>query len=195
MIRVGITGGIGSGKTTVARIFEVLGIPVYYADDAAKILMIESPVIRKKLIETFGKDSYTGEALNRAFIASEVFGNEEKLKVLNAIVHPETLAHAAKWMESQASPYVIKEAALMYETDAYKHIDFMITVAAPLSLRIERTCKRDGLSIEEVKQRIDRQMPQKEKISRSDFVITNDGLQMIIPQVLAVHKTLISKSR
>ena len=193
MFKVGITGGIGSGKTTVAKVFEVLGIPVYYADDAAKKLMVTSPIIREKLTAAFGAETYTGEILNRSYLAEQVFGNEEKLQILNSIVHPETLADAAHWMEIQTSAYVIKEAALMYESDAHRHIDFMIGVAAPLALRIERTMHRDGLTAAAVEERIARQLPQEEKMSRCDFVINNDGMEMIIPQVLEVHAIILSK--
>ncbi|RYE54541.1 MAG: dephospho-CoA kinase, partial [Sphingobacteriales bacterium] len=130
MLRVGLTGGIGSGKTTVAKVFETLGIPVYYADDRAKIIMNENDDLRARIITHFGKDSYTNNQLNRAYISSQVFNSSEKLALLNGIVHPVTIADAALWMQQQQTTYSIKEAALIFEANVYKQLDYVIGVTA-----------------------------------------------------------------
>src|SRR6187399_3223326 len=135
MLRVGLTGGLGSGKSTVAKIFETLGVPVYYADDAAKRLMNGDEHLKKRIVENFGKESYSGNLLNRSWLASAVFNNPQKLALLNSLVHPVTIADAEEWMKMQTTHYAIKEAALIFETDAYKHLDYVIGVSAPYTLR------------------------------------------------------------
>lgn len=195
MLRVGLTGGIGSGKTTVAHIFEVLGIPVYYSDDAAKELMNTDPEIRRQLIEEFGKDVYTPEGLlNRAHLASLVFADQEKLTRLNAITHPVTIADSDKWMRRQSTPYAIKEAALLVEAGADQYLDFLIGVTAPENIRIERVIKRDGVSAGQVRQRMQRQMPEDEKMKHCDAVLHNDEQTLLIPQVLLLHQQLLAKA-
>lgn len=192
MLRVGITGGIGSGKTTVARIFQTLGVPVYFADAEAKRLMNHDPEIRKSIVKAFGEKSYQGTELNRSFLVSNVFYDEEKLKVLNGIVHPATIADAQNWMLKQTTPYALKEAAIIFETGAEKYLDYVIGVTAPEELRVKRIIERDGRSKEEVYQFMAKQMDEKKKISKCDFVIYNDEQQMLIPQVLEIHKKLLS---
>jgi dephospho-CoA kinase len=187
-LKIGLTGGIGSGKTTVAKIFETLRVPVYYADDAAKKLMNEHPELRQSLIAYFGPQAYTSSGLNRSYIAAQVFNNPGKLSFLNALVHPVTMADADAWMQKQTADYAVKEAALFFETDAWKHVDKIIGVSAPLELRLQRIMKRDGLTKPEVQKRMDRQMDEKEKMDRCDFVIINDEQQMLIPQVLALDQ-------
>jgi dephospho-CoA kinase len=193
MLKIGLTGGIGSGKTTVARIFEVLGIPVYYADQAAKDLMNNDPDLKKQIISSFGPDSYKKDKLDRPFLAAKVFGDTEKLALLNSFVHPATIRDADSWMKRQTTSYAIKEAALIFEGGLEKYFDFIIGVTAPESLRLERTMQRDQTSAENVLQRMHQQLDEKEKISRCDFVIVNDGRQAILPQVLDIHKTLLAK--
>lgn len=197
MLRIGITGGMGSGKTTVARIFEVLGIPVYYADDAAKKLMNEDHSLQKKLIEYFGQEVYSKGHLNRSLLASIVFKNEEKLSMLNSIVHPATLADAEKWMnqftksDPPVVPYAIKEAALIFESGAQKKLDYIIGVHAPYKLRLKRSMKRDSLTKAEVEARMEKQMDETKKMNLCNFIITNDEEQLLIPQVVDLHKKLI----
>jgi len=190
MIKVGITGGIGSGKTTVAKIFEVLGIPVYYADGAAKLLMNEDVELKKKLQQEFGQDIYTNGILERATLAGMVFNNPEKLKKLNNIVHPATIADAYKWMRLQSSPYAIKEAALVFESGAQKDLDYVIGVYAPTAMRIRRVMARDKITKEAVEARMNKQINETVKMRLCDFVITNDEQQLLILQVLAVHDKL-----
>jgi dephospho-CoA kinase len=189
-LRVGLTGGIGSGKSVVAKVFETLGVPVYYADEAAKRVMSENASLRKDLVKYFGEEAYVNNDLNRKFISAQVFNNPEKLKVLNSLVHPVTLADADEWISLQTAPYVIKEAALIFESDAWKHLDKFIGVSAPFELRMQRAMQRDRVSAQQVQDRMDRQMNEDEKMKRCDYVIVNDETQLVIPQVLALHKIL-----
>jgi dephospho-CoA kinase len=195
MIKVGLTGGIGSGKSTVAKVFEVLGIPVYYADDETKRLMNEDTVLKQQIIQHFGKESYADNKLNRPYIASIVFNNEEKLALLNSLTHPVTIRHADEWIRRQTTPYVIKEAALLFESGANEHLDKIIGVDAPQSLRINRVMLRDKVSKEEVMKRINRQMDDAEKMKRCDFVIKNDEQELLLPQVMKLHEDLLSLAK
>ena len=188
MVLVGLTGGIGSGKSTVAKVFETLGIPVYYADDAAKRLMNTNPSLKQEIVRHFGTESYKDGTLNRAYIASIVFGNNEKLDHLNSLVHPATIEDSQQWVNQQTAPYIIREAALLFESGAHKGLDFVIGVSAPLPLRIQRVMQRDGLSKEEIEKRISRQMDEEEKMRLCDFVIKNDEQTLIIPQILELDK-------
>ncbi len=188
---VGITGGIGSGKTTVCRIFETLGIPVYYADVEAKRIMQEDEQVRSKIRKLLGTDAYDTEGnLNRNFIAKRVFNDSEKLGKLNSIVHPATIRASIAWAKRQNTPYVLKEAALMFESDAFHHVDKVIGVYAPVALRLHRTMKRDHISREEVLKRMKNQIDEEVKMRLCDFVIYNDEQQAVIPQVLQLHKKL-----
>lgn len=189
-LRVGLTGGIGSGKSVVAKVFETLGVPVYYADEAAKRVMRENVSLRRELTRYFGEETYIKNDLNRKYISTQVFGNPEKLEVLNSLVHPVTLADAEEWMKLQKAPYVIKEAALIFESDAWKHLDKFIGVSAPLPLRLQRAMQRDNVPEDQVRARMSRQMNEEEKMKRCDYVIINDESQLVIPQVLALHKVL-----
>lgn len=185
--RVGITGGMGSGKTTVAAIFATLGIPVYRADDASKRLMNEDAVLKKQLIENFGEATYTNGFLNRQYLAAAVFNDTEKLNLLNSFVHPATISDAENWMQRQTSIYAIKEAAIIFESGSQRYLDYIVGVYAPLPLRILRSMKRGNASREEVIARIDRQMDDTIKMKLCDTVITNDEQQALIPQVIKVH--------
>ena len=193
MIKIGLTGGIGSGKTTVAKIFQVLGIPVYYADDVAKKLMNTDASLKESIIKHFGEEAYRDDELDRKYIASVVFNDTAKLKLLNSLTHPATIRDAEEWMKElaesggQKAPYIIKEAALLFESGANKSVDRVIGVYAPLPLRIKRVMKRDGVTEEEVNKRISRQMDEEEKMKRCDFVITNNEEQLLLPQVLELH--------
>lgn len=192
MLKVGITGGIGSGKSTVAQLFTVLGIPVYSADDAAKRLMNENEELVKNIKALFGEPAYANGTLNRKYLSGIVFNDPKKLAQLNAIVHPVTLKDADEWMKKQTTPYAIKEAALMFESGAQEHLDFIIGVSAPAHLRIQRAMLRDNISREEVMARMNKQVDETIKMRLCDYVIYNDEQQMVIPQVLALHQRLVT---
>ena len=193
IIKVGITGGIGSGKTTVAKVFEVLGVPVYYADEAAKRLMNEDEILKDEIQHHFGKECYVEGKLNRKYLSELVFTNDKKLALLNSIVHPVTIADAQKWMQQQTTPYAVKEAALIFESGSQQELDYVIGVFTPIPMRIQRVIKRDQLSREEIKARMDKQMDESIKMRLCDFVITNDEQQMVIPQVIQIHNTILTK--
>jgi dephospho-CoA kinase len=195
MLKIGLTGGIGSGKSTVARIFETLGIPVYYADDAARRIMNNDKELKAVLVKHFGEETYQEDQLNRSYLASVVFNNKEKLELLNSLTHPATIRDANRWIQEQTSPYIIKEAALLFESGADKYLDQVIGVDAPLDLRIRRTMDRDRITRDEVLQRINRQMNEEEKIKRCDFIVYNNEQQLVIPQVLKLHEEFLGKNR
>jgi dephospho-CoA kinase len=194
MLKIGLTGGLGSGKTTVASIFEVLNVPVYYADDASKRLLNDNPVIKKAVINAFGPESYINGMPDRKYLARIVFNNQEKLSILNSILHPATLEDAAEWIKKQNSPYIIKEAALLFESGSNKSLDYVIGIKAPLVLRLQRAIKRDSISEKEVMSRINSQMDEEEKLKLCDFIIVNDEEQLLIPQVLKLHQQLVELS-
>ena len=190
MLKIGLTGGIGSGKSTVAQVFEVLGIPVYYADDAAKELMNTDKELKAVIRKNFGEETYKNGELDRQYLASVVFNDPGKLDLLNSFVHPATIRDAEQWMKKQNTPYVVKEAAVLFESGAAEHLDYVIGVSASENLRIKRAMDRDGVNSEEVKKRISQQMDEERKMSLCDFIIVNDERQMVIPQVLELHKKL-----
>lgn len=196
--KIGVTGGIGSGKSLVCKIFSHLSTPVYDSDVRAKWLMNNDPIIRESLIEVFGQESFTPESsLNRDYIAKKVFNNQDNLLKLNKIVHPRVAIDFDKWcLRHQNSAYVIKEAALMFESGAYKTLDLVINVSAPLDLRIKRVLKRDPFrSKEEVLSIIDKQMSEEDRIEKSNEVIYNDENRMVIPQVLRLHEFLVTGTK
>lgn len=190
-LKVGLTGGIGSGKSVVSRIFKTLGIPVYNADESAKKMMEENPSLVESIISLFGKDAYINGKLNRPFIAKIAFGNPEILSKLNSLVHPATIEDANNWFRNLQSPYAIKEAALIFESEAYKELDFIIGVFAPLELRIERTMERDQTDRASVLKRMEQQMNQLELKNKCQFIIENDDKHLVIPQVLGIHQKIL----
>lgn len=194
MKRIGLTGGIGSGKSTVAAVFATLGIPCYDSDRRAKELMLEKESLRTFLIQHFGPEVIQNHQLQSSIISNVVFEHPEMLEKLNGAVHPEVGKDFDSWCEEQTSPYVLKEAALLFESGSWKNLDAIVCVTAPEALRIERVMQRNGFSREQVKARIQNQMPEEEKVSRSQFVIENDGHRSLIEQVLAIHQTLLKKS-
>jgi dephospho-CoA kinase len=190
MLKIGLTGGIGSGKSTIAKVFEVLGVPVYYADDAAKRLMNEDEQLKQQLIQHFGEATYTNGVLNRAHLSSIVFQNKEKLELLNSLVHPATVADATQWFSQQSTPYVIKEAALLFESGTAQGLDKVIGVRAPETIRIKRVMDRDKVSADEVKRRMNNQIEETIKMRLCDFVIENNEQQLVTTQILKLHEQL-----
>lgn len=193
MHMIGLTGGIGSGKSTIAKIFATLGIPVFNADQAAKDCMQHNIVIKSKLIENFGPKVFENNQLNRTYLSSIVFNDAYQLSLLNSIVHPITIQAAWDWAIEQNAPYVIKEAALIFETSASEGLDFIIGVTAPANVRMQRVMKRDQLSALEVEKKMNHQISDTIKMRLCDKVIVNDESQLLIPQVLKVHQFILEK--
>ena len=194
MLKIGITGGIGSGKTTVAKVFDLLDIPVFYADDMAKKLMVEDQVLMQQIKTEFGEEAYFSDlTLNRKYISNLVFNNSNQLEKLNSFVHPAVFRAFDVWYSQQNAPYVLKEAALLFETNSYKQNHFNILVSCPLPLRIERVIKRDLVTKEQVLERIAAQLPEETKQVLADFQVQNNEQEFIITQVLKIHEALIKK--
>ena len=193
MIIVGLTGGIGSGKTTVSNIFKDLGIPVYIADVEAKNLMNSSKVIKRKLIELFGSRAYENDQLNRTYIASKIFNDDTYLKRMNAIIHPKVANHFKHWLQKQTSKYVIKEAAIIFEHNMQSQYDYIITVIANEENRIDRILKRDNTTKDKIVSIMKHQLSDEEKVKLSDFVIINDILEHTKEQVLNIHNSILKK--
>lgn len=193
MIVVGLTGGIGSGKTTVAKMFSKLGVPVYIADDEAKKLMRTSKVIKRKLVELFGASAYIDNSLNKPFIASIIFKDKAILAKMNAIIHPRVARHFEKWIAKQNTAYVIKEVAVLFENGGDKFCDYVLVVTAPKAIKIERVLVRDKTSEEKIEAIMNNQWTDAEKVDRSDFVIENKDLKNTEIQVLAVHANILKK--
>ncbi|WP_452226503.1 dephospho-CoA kinase [Lacinutrix cladophorae] len=188
---VGLTGGIGSGKTTVAKEFNKLGVPIYIADDEAKKLMNRSKVIKRKLIALFGEDAYKNEKLNRPYLAKLIFNDESLLKKMNAIVHPKVAQHFKRWLKKQDAPYIIKEVAILFENGSYKHCDYIITVTTAIDTRMERLLKRDNTTVSKIEAIMNNQWKDEEKIALSQYVIYNDILEDTIFQVQKTHNELL----
>jgi dephospho-CoA kinase len=195
MLRVGITGGIGSGKSTVCRIFEQLGVPVFYADRETKWLYNNNTTLRSAVIAAFGETVYSGTALNKPLLAQMVFEDAEKLRLLNSIVHPFVFELYEQWCQEHANAaYTLKEAAIMFESGSYKQVHKVIGVSAPLELRIQRVANRDGVEPKMVLARIKNQLEDEELKSRCDYIIINDGEHSLIEQVTALHLKFLSIS-
>jgi len=191
MFKVGITGNIGSGKTTVSKIFALLGVPVFYADDAAKNVMVQDAELIAGIKEAFGNESYFNDgSLNRKHIAGIVFNNDAELVKLNALVHPATFRAFDTWLAQQNPdvPYILKEAALLFECDSYKMCDRSLMVSAPLELRLKRILNRDHITRAEAEARNAKQFSEEKKITLANDLIVNDDTQLVIPQALALHQ-------
>lgn len=197
MLKIGITGGIGSGKSTVCRIFASLGIPVYNADQRAKWLMAHDPALIESIKKQFGPEAYYENGqLNRHHLGDIIFAEPEKRAQLNALVHPAVWADGDRWNEEHRSaPYTLKEAALIFESGGDRFLDKIIVVTAPEDLRITRVVRRDGVERAAVKARMAAQMPEAEKAERADFLIINDGKHLLIPQVLEIHRALLANKQ
>lgn len=183
MIKIGLTGGIGSGKSVVGRLLELEGIPVYIADMESKRLTNTSPVIRERLIALFGKEIYTAEGLDKKLLASRIFNKPDNLKQVNEIIHPEVNKHFLAWANKQKTNYCAIESAILFESGFDRLVDIRLMVYAPLSLRIERVRTRDQLSLQEVENRIHNQWPDEIKKEKSDYIIYNDDMHALLPQV------------
>jgi dephospho-CoA kinase len=195
MLKIGITGGIGTGKSTVCRIFEILGIPVFYADDESKKIIASDPAVIAAIKKALGDDLYTENIPDRKKIATLVFNDREKLAALNAITHPALFRKFKNWIhEHTQAPYVIHEAALIFESGADAHLDKIIVVTSPVPLRMQRLTARDNVSEETITARMTNQWPEEEKIKRANFIIENNDETLLIPQVIEIHKLLLREN-
>ncbi len=190
---VGLTGGIGSGKTTVAKAFSKLGVPVYIADEEAKKLMLRSKIIKRKLTQLFGDETYVNGILNKEFIANIIFKNKAYLQKMNAIIHPRIAKHFQRWVEKQKTVYVIKEVAILFENGGDKYCDFIVTVTVPKDVRLARVLSRDTSTKEKVEAIMNNQWADEEKMKRSHYVISNIDLEKTKEQVVEIHKQILDK--
>lgn len=195
MMVVGLTGGIGSGKTTIAKMFEKLGISVYISDKEAQKLIESDENIKNRIKSSFGELAYINGKYNRKYIAEIVFKDKDKLSVINEIVHPEVVKHFLEWKTKQNSPYVIKESAILFESGAYQNCDYIITVTVPEQERIRRVVERDGVSEKSVRERIKNQWTDEKRISLSNEVINNINIEISSLKVQEIHSKLIKKLR
>jgi len=192
MYQVGLTGGIGSGKTLVCSILEKLGVPVFYADREARHLMNENSGLRKQIEEVFGLEAYLKGTLNREFLAEKVFGDPSLLEKMNALVHPAVREHYTSWVEMQSDPpYVVEEAAILFESGSDLFMDLTVLIYADEEERIQRVMKRDGTDRLQVEKRMKTQMGEEEKKKRADYIIYNDGREMLLPQIIKLHNTIL----
>jgi len=195
MVKVGLTGNIGSGKTTVAGIFTTLGIPVYYADEESK-KFLDDPVVKNEILKQFGYGILTNnQEINRRSLASIVFTDPYALDILNSILHPRVKVDFRRWADDQANaPYVIQEAAIIFETGSSAEYDYIIHTSCPKEIAIDRVMLRDRIDVNSVLRRMQFQMDDAEKSALASFIIRNDGSELVIPQVLAIHRELLDLS-
>ncbi len=193
MLKIGVTGGIGSGKSTVCRIFETLGIPVYYADDEAKKIMVQDKELIRMVKSTFGEETYYSDgSLNRKYLANIVFNDNTELSKLNQLVHPRLFEHGESWFEKHShQPYALKEAAILFESGMQHVLDKVILITASKETRIKRVMLRDDVSQSEVEARMSKQMSDEEKMKLSDFHVINNQSDFLIPQILKIHNCLL----
>lgn len=192
--RLGVTGGIGSGKTTVCRIFRVLGVPVFVADTVARDIMENEPEIRGSINQIAGKDLYATGTLDRKELARIIFNRPELLRNVNGAVHPAVLKRFEEWADNSTLPYVIMEAAILFEAGADALVDRVVTISAPVEERISRVMGRNDLTREEVIRRINNQLEDEEREEQSYYVINNSDNEMIIPEILKIHEDMIRLS-
>ena len=191
LYKIGITGGIGSGKTKVCTVFEALGVPVYYSDMQAKKLMNTDPKLKADISECFGNDIYRDGTLDTKKMAGMVFNSKTELKKLNSLVHPAVARDFENWRLQQNAYYVLQEAAIIFESNIASRFDRVILVTAPEELRIWRVCQRDNVTPEDVKKRMKNQLPEETKIMLADYIIQNDNKRFIVPQVIELHYELL----
>jgi len=193
-LRIGITGGMGAGKSTMCKIFGQLGVSIYDADSRAKFIMSNNQELKKAITANFGWDAYTRkDELNREYLAKVVFNNEEKLELLNNLVHPAVKNDYEQWaQEHRDEPYSLKEAALLFESMSYKTLHKVIVIASPIETRIERIMKRDHVKREDILKRIQNQSTDRERMNKADWVIYNDGVRSLIEQTLEVHREILA---
>jgi dephospho-CoA kinase len=194
MLKIGLTGGIGSGKTTVAKVFTTLGIPVYHADLEARRLMENEPTLIELIRHHFSEKAYENGSLNRSYISSIVFNDKKKLDLLNSLVHPFTIEDGKQWMGRQKSAYAIKEAALIFESGSQGEFDLIIGVYAPETLRLFRTMQRDHIDKAIVKSRMNNQIKEEIKMKLCDEVLMNDEQQLLLPQIINLHHQLMERA-
>ena len=195
MVKIGITGGIGSGKSIVSTLFRLHGIPVYNADEETKTLNNTSPLIKKQLTEHFGEDLYVNDVLDKKKFANIIFNDPKKLQLANSIIHPEVLKHFTEWCSQNSDHSIVAlEAAILFESNFHRHLDKVVTVYSPIKLRIERVSMRDNMTTEMVENRIQHQMPEKEKIGMSEYVIVNDYENSLIEQVENLINDIVHSS-
>lgn len=195
MYKIGVTGGIGSGKSTVCELLRDRGVAVYDSDSRAKQLMAESDALREQLIAAFGAECYNAEGLDRAFLASKVFGNEEALQQLNSIVHPAVRADFQTWAEQQSSPYVVLESAILFEAGFESEVDATLAVMAPMPMRLERTMARDGVDRESVMRRMEHQLSDDELHRRASRTIVNINREYLEGDIEQLHKIFVYESQ
>ena len=198
MIRVGMTGGIGSGKSTVSRVFEALGVPVYYTDPRARELMVSDTEIVNELTALLGPGTYVDGELDKQYIASRIFTDREMILKVNAVVHPRVAADFERWamrFVGSGSPYVMMECAIMFESGFAELMDYIVTVSADIEERVERASSRDGIEPQHVRERMANQMTDAERESRSDFTVMNSDHDMVVPRILELHKFFTDESR
>lgn len=193
-LRIGITGGMGAGKSTICKIFGQLGVSIYDADSRAKFIMSNNQELKKAITENFGWDAYTRkDELNREYLAKVVFNSEEKLELLNNLVHPAVKNDYEQWAQDHRDePYSLKEAALLFESMSYKTLHKVIVIASPIETRIERIMKRDHVKREDILKRIQNQSTDRERMNKADWVIYNDGVRSLIEQTLEVHHKILA---
>ena len=196
MLKVGITGGIGSGKSIITNVFRNLGVPVYNSDNVAKKIINTDLNLKKQLINNFGESIYLPNGkINRSLLSKIIFSDRKALEKVNSLVHPAVKQHFIKWMEMKHEySYILKEAAILFESGTYKNLDAVVTVYSPVNLRISRVVKRNGISREQVISKINNQLSDEEKMKRSDYIIYNDDRLLVVPQVLKLHETLSNRS-
>lgn len=193
-MKVGLTGGIGSGKTLVCSVLEKLGVAVYYADSEARRLMNNDPGLAAKISTLFGNKAYEGGSLNREYISQRVFKEKELLKRLNELVHPAVRMDFSRWIsEQKPATYVVEEAAILFESGSDRNMDLTVGVFAEKELRVRRAMLRDGSTREQVLNRMNSQMSEKEMMERADIVIRNDGKEMILPQIINMHNVILKR--
>ena len=194
MLKIGITGGVGSGKTTVAKVFQTFGIPIFMADAEAKRLMQDNESLKNAIKSVFGDSIYQDGQLGKKELAALIFNNEAALAKINSLVHPAVQQAFEKWCSNQSVKYVLKEAAILFESGADKDLDLVICVSAPDDLRVQRARTRDGTTEEQVQERMAQQWEQAKKIALSDYHIVNDEQQLLLPQIIKVHQAILDQA-